>query len=778
VTAVDIIRNTEKADFQPPLVGRETEVATLQERLLRTEVRLLTLTGAAGVGKTRLALALLSHVRPLIAQSIYVDLTPLKKPEQVIPAIAHAYDVKEGSCGLLSQRLAEAIGASHLLLALDNCEHVLKIRTEINILLSNCPNLKILVTSREIFKLKWEWVFPVSPLQVPDLETLPDLPALSRIPSVALFVQQAQIRNQDFVLTEKNALLVAKLCVQMDGLPLAIILAASQVGAQKPMEVLESLNSRLSLVNPGARGIYFRHSTLQTALDWSYTLLDHAEKTLFNRLSVFQGPWTLQEAVGICFGNCLESKDIPSLLDRLVDASLVQMNKQAGKGKIYRFLETVRVYARMKLQDSGEEEMLQRQHRDWFLIWAEQGELSIWGPEAPVWLEQIEMNYNNIWSAMEWCRDTPQEAQSGLRLWAAVVSFYDLKGHVVDGIAMAKQLLALAPEPTVERARTLLQASVLARSQGQLADARILVEECLAFSADLGDVFDSIGALCTLGSLEHIQGNLEKTEAALIKACALSRMHFEHEPRILYISLFWLGVYYCFQGQNEQAVTHLEEALDIARQQGCILFESRILAVLGRALVGKGDFGRAESILMEGILASKKLNYYEIIALCFDYLGQVAWMQKKKERADRLLGAAAALRSYVGVIYWFPDPNYSSISAELGSAGQARHSPADHLLPEQITAWALEAMEPQMNPAGTQSFSNDSAGVLTLRELEITRLITQGLSNRQIAEQLYISRRTVDAHVRHILVKLDINTRAQVSAWYTQRHGNPQRQLP
>ncbi|MEA4890355.1 MAG: LuxR C-terminal-related transcriptional regulator [Clostridiaceae bacterium] len=769
------INNTEKAEYQPMIIGRESELAILQERLLQNEVRLLTLTGAAGVGKTRLALTLLSHVRPLFTQSIYVDLTPLKKPDQVIPAIARAYNVKEVSPGLLTQRLAEAIGVSQLLLVLDNCEHVLKAKPEIDFLLSNCPNLKILATSREISKLKWEWVFPVIPLKVPNLETRPELSVLSKVPSVDLFVQQAQNRNHDFVLTEENALLVANLCVRMDGLPLAIILAASQGGSLKPIEDLKSLNVRLGLVKPVTRNAYFRHSTLQTALDWSYTLLETAEKTLFNRLSVFQGSWTLQEAVGICSGDRLKSKEIPSLLDHLVDASLVQMDKRAGKGKIYRFLETVRVYARMKLRDSKEEELMQRQHRDWFLVWAEQVEFSIWGPEAPEWLEQIEMNYENIRSAMEWCRDTSQEAQSGLRLWAAVVSFYDLKGHVTEGITLAKQLLILAPDLTVERARTLLQASVLFRSQGELAGARLLVEECLAFSAGLGDVFDSICALCTLGSLEHIQGNFEKSKESLIKACALSRMHFEHEPRVLYISLFWLGVYYCFQGQNDQAVTHLEEALTVARQQGCILFESRILAVMGRALVGKGDFGRAKTILIEGIYAAKKLKYYEIIALCFEYLGQAAWLQRKKERANRLLGAAAALRTYVGVIYWFPDSNYSLISTELGSEVQARHAPADNMLPEQITEWALAAIEPQINTSETQSFSIDSTEILTLREMEITRLITQGFSNRRIAEQLVISRRTVDAHVQHILGKLDINTRAQISAWYTQ-HNNSRKQ--
>lgn len=761
---MDRFGRSEEETPQLPLIGRETELAVLRERLLQDEVRVLTLTGAAGVGKTRLAQALLSQVRPLFAQSIWVDLAPLKRPEQVIPAIARACDVKEGASGLLAERLAEAIGAASLLLVLDNCEHVLKAKPEIKTLLSNCSNLKVLATSREVFRLKRECVFPVSPLQVPTMETLPELPALAQVPSVDLFVQQARICDQAFALTKRNASLVAKICVQMDGLPLAIILAASQTGSLKPMESMTSLNSRLSRMNPVTCDAGVRHNTLHTAIDWSHNLLSPAEKTLFSRLSVFRGSWTLQEAVGICCGHCLESKDIPSLLDRLVSASLVQVNRHAERGKAYRFLETVRDYARVKLRESGEEEMLQRQHRDWFLVWAEQGEPSLWGAEAPEWMEQVETNYNDIWSAMEWCRDTPQEAQCGLRLWAAIVSFYDLKGHVADGIAMARQLLALAPEPTAERARTLLQASVLARSQGQLEDARLLVEECLTFADDLGAVFDSVGALCTIGSLKHIQGDLRSAEATLLKACALSRLSFEHEPRMLYVSLFWLGVYYCFQGRNEQAVTHLEEALDVARQQGCVLFESRILAVMGRALVGKGDFGRAESILMQGVLAAKRLKYYEIIALCFEYLGQAAWMKRKKESAGRLLGAAAALRTHVGVVYWFPDPNHPLIADELGPA-QLAGPQLDSLMPEQIVAWALKTAE---MPACV----NGSSAGLTVRELEIARLITRGLSNRQIAAQLYISRRTVDAHVQHILAKLDVNARAQVSAWYTARCSN------
>lgn len=771
--AIPSVENESFSESQPPLIGRETEVAAIQDRLLQKEVRLLTLTGTAGVGKTRLALSILNNLRSSFSQIIYVDLAPLERPDQVLPSVARACGVAEGIPDFLPARLVKSVGSRHLLLALDNCDHVLKAKSELVFMLNACPNLKILATSREIFRLKWESIFPVSPLQVPDLDDMPDLHSLIRIPSVDLFVQQVKIQKKDFTLTDKNAFFVAELCARLDGLPLAIVLAASQFGILKPMRFLESLNNRLSLMGPCDRNIQLRHHTLRTAIDWSFAQLTDQEKILFCRLSVFPGPWTLQEAVGICNGDGLEVKDIFLILEHLVECSLVYINKQAAEGRKYRFLETIRDYAREKMQETGNEEILQRRHRDWFLVLAEQGELSIWGPEAPEWLEQIEMNFNNFWSAMEWCRVTRQEAQTGLRLWAAIASFYDLKGHVAGGIDMARKLLAMTSEPTTERARTLVQASVLARSQNELEVSRLLAEECLTFSADMGDTLNTVGALCTLGSLEQILGNQEKSESFFKEACTLSRMQYELEPRALYVSLFWMGLLYCFKGQNERAVLIFEEALTVVRRQGDILFEARILAVLGRALIGQGNFAGAESSLNQGIIAARKLNYYEIIALCFDYFGQAGWFQGQKLRAVRLLGAAAALRTHVGVVSWFPDPNYPVIFAELGGdVDQVAHEFVDNLIPEQIISWVFNPDIAQIKISRLQNAAYDLPSPLTGRELEITRMITCGHSNRQIAENLFISRRTVDAHVRHILLKLDLNNRAQVSAWYTQHYNN------
>ena len=744
------------AAAEAPLLGRDAELSALWRLLRQDGVRMLTLTGAAGIGKTRLAAAAAEKAAALFAQTVFVDLTPLRKAEQVPSAVARAIGIRGSSPAPLAERLRGTIGQARVLLVLDNCEHVLRCKPELDGLIGGCPNLKVLATSRELFRSKWELVFPVGPLAVPKARDLASPAALSRVPSVALFARQVRSRLPDFALTAENAPIVSELCARLDGLPLAIQVAAGQAETPELSELLGFLSG----------GVSDRHGALDAALDWSLALLSREEKALFRRLSVFRGSWTVLEAAGVCAGDGLRRESIPTLLGRLADASLIQADMPAGRGGRFRFLETVRAFARARLLDSGEERETRRKHRDWFLVWAEQGEPGIWGPEAPEFLEQLERNYNDLWAAMEWCRDTPGEASDGLRLWAAVVGYYDLRGRASDGIAMAGRLLSQSPARTPARARTLLQTGVLLRSRGDSDGACAVVAECLSFAQDLGDTFDSIAALCTLGSLRHIQGALPEAEELLKTACALARNCLNSEPRVLYISLFWLGSFYCFQGRHTQAAALLEQALRAARGQGCVLFEARILAVLGRALLGAGERERAEAALTEGIYTAGKLKYHEIEALCLAYLGQAAWAEKQKPRAIRFLAAARLLRKHVGVVYWFPDRDYSRLSAEIGDGALEKASPPDCLLPEQATAWALEILGARADAAPDRE-----TGKLTLREREVCSLVTQGLGNREIAERLRVSRRTVDAHIRHILVKLDLNTRAQISAWYARRGG-------
>jgi len=745
------------------LIGRERELAAILKLLKQDGIRMLTLTGTAGIGKTLLAVAAADIAAPQYVQVVFADLSPLKEAGQVLTAAANAIGIREHDPASLAKRLCTAIGLSKTLLVLDNCEHVLGCKKDLDILMEECPNLKILATSRERLRSKHELIFPVGPLRLPGPGCHESVSELSGIPSIALFVRQVQNKLPDFALSEENAAVAAELCGHLDGIPLAIKLAAGRAETPGLSELLDLVKSGKAASDSGRRGM------IGPALDWSFSLLSGEEKALFRRLSVFQGPWSLQEAVGVCAGGSLRAEGIPILLARLSDASLIQVDRKAGQGKRYRFLETVKAYAHAELLASGERNGMLKKHRDWFLVWAEQGETGVWGPEIPELLDQLESNYNDLWAAMEWCRDTKGEAAGGLRIWAAMVSYYDLRGRVAEGVAMSRQLLARTSALTPTRARTLLQTGVLLRSQGDLAGAGSVVAECLSFAFELGDTFDAVAGLCTQGSLCQIRGNDAEAEETLKMALAQAQNCFESEPRVLYIALFWLGSFHCFQGRCSRAVPVLEQALAVARQQGCILFEARILAVLGRALIGTGAYERAEAFLTEGMSVARKLKYHEITALCLVYLGQAARAKNHRAGALRFLAAAQLLLRYAGVVYWFPDRDFSRMISEVTGDELDKALPPDCILPEQVSAWALETLG-----VGAKHEPMPASDGLTMREREVCSLVVKGLGNREIASQLRISRRTVDAHIRHILVKLDLKTRAQISAWYALRRGAAQ----
>lgn len=746
------------------LIGRAAEMASLREGLLREDVRLVTLTGPPGVGKTRLALAVMNEIRSAFTQVVFIDFSPLNSPGQMLPAVAFSCGVLEGLPGPLPQRLAQAIGTRRLLLVLDNCEHVLEAMTELSVLLNVCPNLKVMATSREILKLKQEWPFTVPPLRVPKLKTLPDLDALAHIDSVVLFVQRAQAIDASFALIPQNARSVSELCVRLDGLPLAIELAAAQAALLGTETILEHLAARLTLADSGARDSPARHRTLGAAIAWSYDLLKPEEQDLFRRLAVFSGSWTYRAALEICAGDALEANEIPLILEHLVNSSLVVVGRQPDDVVRYRFLETIHEYARKELRESGEEQALKRRHRDWFLAWAEESEHNGWGPGMPDWLEDIEEDYNNFRTALEWSRNTPGEASTGLRLWAALARFFDLRGHITDGLPIAHELMRLAPERTPARAMTVLQVSGLTRNQGSIEASRLLAEESLAIATELGEILYIAGSLTTLGSLAQIMGEVQRAEALFQEAVVLARTHQEQEPRALYISLYWLAVFYAMAGDNDSSIPAAEEALTRARRQEDVCFIGTSLAVLGRALVGKEDITRAVPVLEEGIRVSQTIDYHELTAYLLDFLGHAAWTKKERKRAIRLYAAAGGLRARIGVITWLPDPEYPRIIADIGEDKiRGAQFAIQDFSPEETIAWALGQLRTRPR---VRDFE---AGALTARELEVARLITEGLNNRQIAASLLVSRRTVDAHIRNILGKLDLSTRSQVSAWFA-RH--------
>ena len=756
-----------------PLIGREDDLAAVTERILREDVRLLTLAGVAGIGKTRLAMAAANQLCHDFPQVILVDLASLSNHAQVLPTIAHSLGVVESVPGPLLERLTQVIGFRHYLLVMDNCEHVLEAMPEIGSLLTSCPNLKILATSREILRLKWEYVFPVTPLQLPELKSLPAPDTLARVPAVTLFIQRAQSREASFLLTTANSRIVAELCIHLEGLPLAIELAATHIGLLSPEILLARLSRSLNLTAGGTRDAPARHQTMWASIDWSYQLLNPMERLYFQRLAVFSGGWRLSAAEGVCCGDGIEADQILPLLEALVNSSLVLVDELIGVEKRYRFLETIREYAGEKLRQSGQENSLRKRHRDWFLSWAEKGEPDLWGPKMKGQMDQIEIEFPNLRAGLEWSRLTHEEAEAGIRLFAALSRFWDIRGYITEGRRLADVLLFQANEHSPARARTLVEAGLLAQHQGDWGDVQKKAAECLIFSRDIEDTLDSTAALMAMGAAVQGKGDFQQAAMYFDETITLARANAKQEPRALYMALFWVGQLACLGGDSQRAVPLLEEALILAENQGDPSFITGISIYLGRALLGQGDVKRASSILLEGMHSCHELGYWEGIAIGLDYTGQAARANKEYRHAIRLFAAASELRVKIGVVRWFTDPDYDRSLAEtravLGEpALAAAQSMARAFSFDDIFDWALRPQETPARDKLTSAISQKE--ILTSREWEISCMIAQGLINRHIGDKLFISTRTVDAHVRHILDKLALNSRSQIAVWITSPH--------
>jgi non-specific serine/threonine protein kinase len=460
----------------------------------------------------------------------------------------------------------------------------------------------------------------------------------------------------------------------------------------------------------------------------------------------------------------------------LVDHSLVIASEQTGGEIRYRFLETLHEYAGERLRETGQEAYFQKRHLHWYMVWAEANEPNMWGPGMPAWLAQIDAEFGNIQGAIQWSLAHSGETARGMRLFAAVIRYIEVRGvYFTYGQNMATDFLAQEPGHSVARVRTLVMSVILARNHGDLAKARLLAEECLALARELDDTLSAASTLTFMASLSLLENDPQQAIALDKEAIVYARSRAEREPRALYIALFNLGYCYCALGDYQQAIPVLEEALPNVQRQGDPAFHSCVLTGLGLALLESGDIEHAESLLLEALRISQTLDFTEVIAGLLGYLGQAAWQKRENQRAVRLLGAAAALCSRVGLINWNPDPGHTKIVNDLGQeAILSAQKIAGDILPKELVAWALSG-EKQTGPSiGTDTLpaSSSLSELLSPREREIAEEIARGLSNHDIATKLYVSVRTVDAHVRHILNKLGLNSRTQVAIWFAANYNS------
>jgi len=643
--------------IQPtPLLGREDEVTALAALLRREEGRLVTLTGPGGIGKTRLALQVAAELVETFADGVwFVRLARLVDPTLVVPTIAQTLGLKELGSQSLAETLRTHLADKHLLLVLDNFEQVVGAAPEIAALLETSRGLHVLVTSRLALHLRGERETPLKPLPLPQRGQRIPPEALSQYAAVALFLERAQAARPDFAVTAANAPAIAEICARLDGLPLALELAASRVKMLPPEALLSRLVRSLQLLTGGARDADERQQTMRATIAWSEDLLTPEEQRLFRRLAVFVGGCTLEAAEVICAapaGAAPLGLDLLEGLSKLIDHSLVQPREEGGEPR-FGLLQVIREYALEGLEASGETSALRRAHAAHFLALAEQAEPELSGPEVGAWLGRLEREHDNLRAALGWAREQ-EEVETGLRLASALREFWGMRGHLREGWAWVEGLLALESGDDLRtegaahavaaevRARALITGGRLAMWQGDYVVAGNWLEEATALGRAAGDRRTVALALNSLGVLAAQQGDMERAGARWVDSLALMRE--VGDRRGVATVLHNLGNVAAYQGDLERAAASYAEAVVLARQDGDQQGIALSLSNLGAVARMRGEVTQAEALGREALALFRDLGDFRACAGGLEELVSTAGVAGHGERAARLLGAAAALR--------------------------------------------------------------------------------------------------------------------------------------
>jgi predicted ATPase/DNA-binding winged helix-turn-helix (wHTH) protein len=672
-------------------VGRETEVATAKELLLRQDVRLVTVTGPGGIGKTRLALEVTKNLTESFPGGIhFVPLSTLRDPGLIASVIVEALGLREAGrqspLEILKRNFQDSQNAPALLL-LDNFEHLIQAAPTVAELLAVAPNLKILVTSRAALHIYGEHEFPVLPLALPDSQSKSSVEVVAQYPAVALFVQRAVAARPDFELNAQNAPAVIEICTRLDGLPLAIELAAARVKVLSPASMRTRLAGRLQLLTGGARDLPQRQQTLRAAIDWSYDLLSAAEQKLFRRLSVFAGGCNLESVEAVCDTKGDLEFDLLDGTASMVDKSLLQRVELANGQSRFVMLETIREYAREKLDASGEGALTRRAHAAYCLVLAEEEATEQSGADKPEWRELLALEHDNLRAGLEWLMETG-DAEWGLRLGAALFRFWEAREYLAEGRDSLGKLLKIprAAAATKGRERVLFAAGALAAEQGDYTSGNAFIGESLHVARNLGDKQGAAVSVNALAVIARDQGDVARAHSLFeeslslwrelgdLKAVARSLSNLANvvafqgdyvRARSLYAESLTIfqglgdrtGVAWSLnnqgdvardQGEFAAARAQYEQGLAIFRELGDCWGIAGTLADLGTLAREERDCAKAHSLYRESLKIFQQLEHKRGIARLLECFACSAAAQQQAERSLRLAGAAAALRKNIG----------------------------------------------------------------------------------------------------------------------------------